>query len=196
MTNTVVFVNGRPRAGKNLAVSFMKQIINEYEDYMASEYSSIQPVIDFSELIGFPISKHELDKKDETLRRYLADMGDALEIRGIRTAMCLKHIETNFYPGSILNSVTFIYTREMKIMNKIEEQILKIYFNNRSNFKFIRLFVDNPRVPVIDSNKADASVIYDSEKYDHRIVNGSTKGVLFDRCEEFVKDHIIDYRLD
>ena len=79
----------------------------------------------------------------------------------------------------------------MKIMDKIEERILEIYFNSRSNFKFIRLFVDNPKVPPITSNRADADVENDAHRYDFFLVNESTKGVLFDRCEEFVKTHIL-----
>jgi hypothetical protein len=171
--HTVIIVNGKARAGKNSAVTYMRSALAD-KKISSCEYSSIDPVIDLLFTNGINVSK-----KTDADRKLLAILGDALEEHsGFRSSSCMIRNET----ASIgkLNFVFFVFTREIYMIEKLKRKL--------DYDRFLTLFVESSRVKTNKTNHVDAAV-YDPYDYDDIIENDGTKGQLLDKCEDYINKY-------
>lgn len=147
----IFVVNGRPRAGKDTFAELLSKFTTVHK------ISIIDPIKTAAIELGWKGGKTEQDRK------FLADLKDLTDAY---SNAAIKYIEDKVIDFE---------------MNRIEEEVLLIDARNPDDIDIIcsvfgaeSVFINNPRVPTVTSNKADANV--ETIEYDHTINNtGSLK---------------------
>ena len=172
----VIVINGKPTAGKSTFIKLCNEIaINwtySYKDYnyQVFELSMVDFVKDVALYAGWD------KEKDKKGRKFLADIKNAIE----------SYDKTIIYD----NIDEFIQNEEYWI----DENNYNFYFINARNpedikylvnkYNAISLFIDNPNVPMVESNSEDKNI--ENYKYDITIVNDGTLEDLKAKAKEFL----------
>lgn len=172
MSNHVVIINGKPRAGKDTVVSLMAIELKRL-GYTVSSISSIDCVKGF-------LNKAKIDtsRKSNKDRDLLAEVGAALEkYNDFRTTAVVKEISValdldNYDQQEV---VIFIHMRELFMREKLHKFLIKW----KVPVEYHTLFVDRD-VPEVVSNTSDANVA--EGKYELIIKNNSDLVNLMSEC--------------
>lgn len=169
----IVFVNGKPRAGKDTAIGFLRQSFRRL-GYMSGEFSSIDPVREMLLTAGIDVSQ-----KTPADRKLLSRVGDEVEDHcSYRSAHCIAAARELFINASAKGQwgVMFLHTREPKLIRKIAEMA-----EADLNAISINVLVRSPWEIAEASNESDAGV-NDGITYDYIIENDGMLSHLQDRC--------------
>ncbi|QXV73567.1 hypothetical protein [Rhizobium phage RHph_X2_30] len=165
---TVIIVNGKPRAGKDTAISFMKADCQS-DDLATFEFSSIDPVRNALHTLGVDTSA-----KTESDRAALSEIGDTLErYYSFRTKACAHEMTVAFDLGI---DVFFLHMREPALIEKLERTI---------QWPVKKVYIDAEHAENVTSNASDTGTWRDGF-YDHVIKNNGTIGELQDQCTLFL----------
>lgn len=167
---TVIVVNGKPRAGKDTAVAFMRDVLSD-SNIPTHAFSSIDPV---KVMLGAHV---DLSAKTEADRKLLSVVGDALqEHSSFRTFTFMKAINWFFYEND--NGVFFLHMREPHLIKVMKENCEK------HGMRFLRILMTSPRAENVTSNASDAGV--ESGHYDDVLTNDGTLADLRKECQILV----------
>lgn len=162
MTKLVIVVNGHPRSGKDTAVEFMMNALND-QDILAWAMSSIDPV---RELLA-PVT--DFKAKTEEERNLLAVVGRAVEeFSSWRTRQVLEFSRACFEASGLSNAVVFVHMREPDLIAKLQGMLAR----DIPDAGFLTIFVDKPDAAPVKSNAADAGVA--DMNYNRCLFNGGT----------------------
>lgn len=171
---TVIVVNGPPRAGKDTAIRFMRNILQNDLAMETHEYSSIDPV---KMMLRDYV---DLNAKTEADRRLLSVVGDALEEHSAyRTNQCMWQIET-FFEGT--EGVFFLHIREPVLIARLRGRC------QSAGIKFVTVLLDSVRAEAVTSNPSDAGVR--DYHYDVYLRNDGTTVDLLRTCRDFIKQRL------
>lgn len=165
----VIIVNGPPRAGKDTAISIMRNLI----PVPSLEFSSIEPVRQM-------LSRHvDLTRKTEADRKLLAAVGDALEEHsGFRTSACIE--EASLFFAHRGNGVFFCHIREPRHISSLK-RVWKL-----QRIKVTTVLIESIRAEKVTSNPADAGVL--NMIYDYKLRNDGDLCQLRDTVRQFLVD--------
>lgn len=173
MKFTVFFINGKPRAGKDSVVGYLRGLLGFARE--TTEFSSIDPIRFMLSVRGIDITK-----KTEADRKLLSVVGDAVEEHsGFRTQMVMEAIQ-----GSVMQyekKAIFIHLREPKLIQKVCGQL------TAKQIDFVTVKVVSPRSQEVTSNPSDAGI--DGMAYDAEIRNHGTLEDLEAACRAFLVQH-------
>lgn len=173
----VIFINGKPRSGKDSFVEFVADRIRKHGG-SCRNLSSITPVIHRLKRMGF---EAPADKNDDW-RNFLSGMGDLLEIyASIRTDYCVNNTLSHHYASG--NRVTFIHTREPKMIDKMKARLAVAAQRQKMQIRVVTLFIDRPDIVVAAQNHADQNVA--NYNYDHYVLNDKDLVWLHNRAIQF-----------
>ena len=154
----VIFINGRPRAGKDTLVSMMAHHAMR-AGLSVGSFSSIEPVKAMLLAAGIDTSS-----KTEADRKLLALVGDALQEHAKwRTYWCAREVRKFFAmsgPG-----IFFLHVREPVLIAQLTRDL-------RKQFDIWTIRVDSDRAENVTSNSADAGV--HAMRYDLAVSNNGT----------------------
>ena len=161
----VIFVNGKPRVGKDTFIDLMAHHAMR-AGLSVGSFSSIEPVKAMLLAAGIDTSA-----KTEADRKLLATIGDALQEHAKwRTYWCAREVRKFFAlsgPG-----VFFLHVREPALIAQLTRDLQK-------QFSIWTIRVDSVRAESVTSNAADAGV--DGMRYD---LSASNNGTLADLDQE------------
>lgn len=167
----VIFVNGKPRAGKDSVVQAMSNILMA-NGVATACFSSIDPVRDMMTNAGF-----DLSQKTEADRALLAEVGDSVEMHSqVRTRACVD-TTMRFFEDLKGSGVMFLHIREALVINRVERRLDAIGGIKRS-----RIQVVSPRAENVNSNHADLNT--GNMGYDLTISNDGTLDDLARKCDK------------
>lgn len=165
----VIVINGKPTSGKSTFVKLCEEI-NE-EEYVI-ELSMVDYVKKIAKAIGWD------GEKNAKGRKFLADLKQAIESYDKNIIYNRIDSDIYYYSQSWLAYDTpvifFINARNPSDINYLVKK-----YNATS------LFIDNPNVPMVESNSEDKGV--ENYKYDVTIVNDGTIKDLKNKAERFLK---------
>ena len=164
----VIVINGRPTSGKSSFIRLCKELYHStYELSM----------VDLVKLIAKDFGWDEV--KDEKGRRLLAD---------IKATAC--RYNPNIIYDDIDNNIKYY---NMNAFRAGKEAIFFINARNPADINYlvkkynaISLFIDNPNVPMVESNPEDKGV--ENYRYDVTIVNDGTMDELKAKAEKFLEE--------
>ncbi len=173
MIRTVVIINGRPLAGKDSAVHFMRDILDD-RGFATATFSSIDPVRNMLTGVGI-----DLSAKSEQDRLLLSIVGDAVEAHNFyRTRACMQ-ATVNLMNGQA-KAVLFLHIREPLIINRYKANLEASGLHVTAKTCLVR----SPRSLNVGSNPSDRNV--HNMRYDDEIANTGTLDELKDACERFL----------
>ena len=167
MNEPIIYVlNGSGGCGKDTFV----ELCRECTDYVIWHISTITPIKEAAELLGWQ------GKKDEKSRKFLSDLKD-LCTNAFDTSC--NYIERQIYRAEYWDAdYVFIDCREPQEIERICKR-----FNAKS------IYIDaSKRNPIIVSNHADAEVM--NYNYDFYIDNNGTLKDLKEKAKEFMEQEI------
>lgn len=165
-----IIVNGYPRAGKDTAVSMMRQYLDTWTPLFSKEVSSIDPVRNV--LKGLDI---DVTQKTPADRLLLATIGDAIEQHSqAKTAYCVEEA-TGFWALEGGDGVVFMHIREPAMIKRISRKL-----RDRGASVFT-VFVEGNRAEKMHDNAADNGV--EGFEYSHRIHNNGTREQLYQEAK-------------
>lgn len=175
MVKAVIFINGRPRSGKDSCVNFMRSALGRAGVSNAA-FSSIDPVKALLKQMGF-----NTEAKTPKDRNLLAEFGDSLEAyNGYRSSKTVDFVE-NFFE-SHESGVVFLHTREPMMIQRISRMLSRI-----SGLRVNTVLVTSPRSENNHTNQADSGV--EGMRYDVHIPNEGTLLELGRACRQYLKDY-------
>lgn len=168
----VIVINGKPTSGKSTFISLCKELV----DCPATlthvyELSMVDWVKDVANYAGW-----HGDKTEEG-RRLLADIKNAIE--RYDKNIIYKHIDDDVRSYGIFckmrgrESIFFINARNPSDIRYLVKK-----------YNAISLFIDNPNVPMVESNPEDKGV--ENYRYDVTITNDGTMDELKAKAEKFL----------
>ena len=161
----VIVINGKPTAGKSTFIELCRELRTVHEDTV--ELSMVDYVKDVAKAIGWN------GVKDEKGRKFLADLKNAIE--NYNKNIIYEAIDTDiFLFKSWGEPIFFINAR-----NPIDIRYLVKKYNA------ISLFIDNPNVPMVESNSEDKGV--ENYRYDVTIENDGSLDELKEKAEKFLE---------
>lgn len=173
---TVIVINGKPRAGKDTAVDFMRDELAKH-DVPTWAFSSIDPVKQMIEDAGIDISK-----KTEADRKLLSVVGDALQEHSeFRTTVSLQHIDDFFVNHS--DGVFFLHIREPHLIAKVREAC------QADGIRFISILLLSVHAQDVTSNVSDAGVA--QGRYTWTMINNGTLEEFEQTCRDLVRDQLL-----
>lgn len=173
---TVIIVNGRPRAGKDTAIEFMRRVLHR-ERIATAAFSSIDPIREMLVGAGFDIGA-----KTEGDRKLLSVVGDAVEEHSeYRTNACLKRV-MQFVGETPGQAVMFLHIREPHLIERLRHA-LRTYPRDPIAVRTLRV-ASEARGLRITSNASDGNV--DDFDYDITIHNEGSLADLHGACRTAV----------
>ncbi|AEG53141.1 hypothetical protein [Sinorhizobium meliloti] len=174
---TVIVVNGKPRAGKDTSIEFMKQACAR-EELETHEFSSIDPVRSALHSLGI-----DTTAKTENDRAALSEIGDTLErYYSFRTEKCTVQINVAFAAGV---DVFFLHMREPALIEKLAAM---------TPWPVRKVYIDADRAENVTSNASDTGT-WRERFYDHVIRNNGTLDDLRQECSKFLLEiGVLAYR--
>ena len=169
----VIVINGKPTSGKSTFVKLAKEL------YQSTYELSM---VDLVKLIAKDFGWDEV--KDEKGRRLLADI-KATACR-YNPNIIYEDIDTSlrYYANSCYyagcDPIFFINARNPADINYLVKK-----------YNAVSLFIDNPNVPMVESNPEDKGV--ENYRYDVTIVNDGTMDELKAKAEKFLEELNHDY---
>jgi hypothetical protein len=179
---TVIFVNGKPKAGKDSFINLMGFHLDELNIPHRS-FSSIDPIRDMLANVGANVTQKTTADRD-----LMSVIGDLLEDHSnIRSKSCLKAIISTASNGILTdrNIVLFLHVREPKIINKIKALTAEEFKDTNTVVNFVSILIQSYRQEKGDSNTSDAGVL--GMSYDYSINNSGTRGELYDAAIHMVE---------
>jgi hypothetical protein len=168
----VIVINGKPRAGKDTAVMFMKAHLTHW-GIPSCAFSSIDPVKDLLNPIV------DLSLKTEGDRLLLASVGDALQTHcQFRTKRAMYEINDFFRTTE--RGVFFLHMREPALIAKMKCDCAE------EGLELISVLLRSDDADDVRSNAADAGV-YDGD-YDREFSNNGSLNTLSQSCHALIKD--------
>lgn len=165
----VIVINGKPTSGKSTFIKLCKELHHSTYELSMVDWVKRIASIDF----GWN------EVKDEKGRRLLAD---------IKETAC--RYNKNIIYDDIDNNLRY-YANNSYLSN--EEPILFINARNPEDIKYlikkynaISLFIDNPNVPMVESNSEDKGI--ENYKYNVTIVNNGTLEELKEKAGNFLEE--------
>ena len=166
----VIVINGKPTSGKSTFVRLCEEI-NE-EEYVI-ELSMVDYVKKIAKTIGWD------GKKNAKGRKFLADLKQAIE--GYDKNIIYNQIDSDMYYYShswLAHGAPVIFFINARNPADISYLVKK--------YNAISLFIDNPNVPMVESNPEDKDV--ENYRYDVTIVNDGTIEELEAKAEKFLEE--------
>lgn len=169
----LIFVNGKPRAGKDTVVALLEKALHQ-KMILTHAMSSIDDVRNMLRMNGFNV-----DLKSPKERDLLAEVGDAVEkYNGFKTSKCamksLAILEDDY-------RAVFVHMREPALISRTKTMVTDV----NPMVRPVTIFVDRPDAENVTSNSADAGVA--GMVYDYTIRNDGTLFELAAACNELVK---------
>ena len=166
----VIVVNGPPRAGKDTAIDFMQDYLND-RLIRTESFSSIDPIKDMLEDFV------DLSAKTESDRKLLATVGDAMQEHSMyRTDYSLRVIRIFFRVG---RGVFFLHMREPTLIDVVRKAC------EAEDITFTTILLRSSREQLVMSNPADAGVL--NGQYDIIMRNDGSLDLLRTVCVAWMK---------
>lgn len=175
----IIVMNGKPRAGKDTAVMFMRHLLISNDEHLTYSFSAIDPVKTMLATAGI-----DCTGKTEKDRNLLATIGDLVEEHSeFKTKECLRFVRDKIV-GAHHDVVVFVYMREPDMIAKFKKLVMEdasfkmsVAGVERITFSTVNT-LSNRSIDV--SNDADSKT--DDYEYDYSLFNMGSRGELLDSC--------------
>lgn len=169
---TVIVINGKPRAGKDTAVMFMRAHL-KHLGILSAAFSSIDPI---KELLAPAV---DLSAKTDADRKLLSVVGDALQEHSeFRTKRAIYEISDFF--RLVGNGVFFLHMREPLLIAKMKSEC------EGQGVTLLSILLKSDLARDVTNNSSDAGV--ETGVYDRVCTNNSDLQSFSQECLYLVKD--------